>query len=61
MLTRICLLQTAACELLLQHRVELKYKGKKVETILNRLHVAEPTPRDNKQRPAFIPEAAIRY
>jgi nucleolar GTP-binding protein len=40
--------------------VELKYKGKKVETILNRLHVAEPTARDTKQRPAFIPEAAIR-
>jgi len=52
--------KTTACELLLQHRVELKYKGKKVETILNRLHVAEPTARDTKQRPAFIPEAAIR-
>jgi nucleolar GTP-binding protein len=46
--------------LLLQHRVELKYKGKKVETILNRLHVAEPVARDSKQRPAFIPEAAIK-
>ena len=37
-----------ACELLLQHRVEHKFKSKKVETVLNRLHVAEPVARDNK-------------
>jgi len=52
--------KTAACELLLQHRVEQKFKNKKVDGILNRLHVAEPTARDNKDRPAFIPEAAIK-
>jgi len=45
---------------LLQHRVEQKFKSKKVDGILNRLHVAEPTARDNKDRPAFIPEAAIK-
>merc|ERR1712179_473285 len=49
-----------SCDLLLQHRVELKYKSKKVDTILNRLHVAEPVARDNKERPAFIPEAALK-
>merc|ERR1719285_917824 len=49
-----------ACELLLQHRVEHKFKSKKVETVLNRLHVAEPVARDNKARPAFVPEAALR-
>merc|ERR1719447_2000776 len=49
-----------ACELLLQHRVEHKFKSKKVETVLNRLHVAEPVARDTKARPAFVPEAALR-
>jgi len=52
--------KTSACELLLHHRVESKFKTKKVDGILNRLHVAEPTARDTKQRPAFIPESAIR-
>merc|ERR1712083_726275 len=52
--------KTNACEKLLQHRVELKYKSKKVDTILNRLNVAVPEKRDNKERPAFIPEAALR-
>jgi len=52
--------KTRACDLLLQHRVELKYKSKKVETILNRLHVAEPVARDTKERPAFVPAAALK-
>lgn len=37
-----------ACDLLLAHRMEAKLKGKKVEGILNRLHVAMPKPRDSK-------------
>ena len=44
-----------ACEILLQHRVELKFKTKKADGILNRIHVAEPQSRDTKSRPAFIP------
>merc|ERR1712112_501448 len=52
--------KTKACEMLLQHRVEMKFKSNKVGTIMNRLHVAEPVARDNKERPPFIPEAAIR-
>jgi len=52
--------KTEACDTLLQHRVEAKFRSKKVDSILNRLHVAEPTSRDNKNRPAFIPEAAIK-
>jgi len=52
--------KTSACELLLQHRVEAKFRTKKVDGILNRLNVAEPAPRDTKDRPAFIPESAIR-
>ena len=49
-----------ACKLLLQHRVEHKFKSKKVETVLNRLHVAEPVARETKARPAFAPEAALK-
>lgn len=37
-----------ACERLLAHRVELKVKSSKVNDVLNRLHLAEPTKRDNK-------------
>lgn len=49
-----------ACEILLQHRVELKFKTKKADGILNRIHVAEPEKRDEKSRPAFIPQAALQ-
>jgi len=53
--------KTKACDILLQHRVELKYKSiKKVDGVLNRLNVAEPVARDTKLRPAFIPEAALK-
>ncbi|KAM3955767.1 nucleolar GTP-binding protein 1 [Aphomia sociella] len=46
-----------ACERLLGHRVTEKMRTKKVDGILNRLHVAVPTPRDNKSRPPVIPPA----
>ncbi|XP_067132625.1 GTP-binding protein 4 [Centruroides vittatus] len=49
-------LRNEACDRLLAHRVELKMKNKKVDGILNRLHVAVPVPRDNKERPPYIPE-----
>jgi len=52
--------KTSACELLLQHRVEAKFRSKKVDGILNRLHVTDPEARDDKERPAFIPEAAVK-
>merc|ERR1719427_34705 len=42
--------KTAACDFLLQHRVEMKFKSKK----------GEPVARDSKARPAFVPEAALR-
>nr|CAG4646106.1 EOG090X02QX [Macrothrix elegans] len=51
--------KTQACELLLSHRVEAKIKSKKVEGVLNRLHVAMPKPRDGVERPPCIPEKAI--
>lgn len=48
-----------ACERLLAQRVEIKMKSKKVNDVINRLHVAVPTPRDNKERPPFIPKAVL--
>ncbi|XP_052742794.1 nucleolar GTP-binding protein 1 [Bicyclus anynana] len=44
-----------ACERLLGHRVTEKMRTKKVDGILNRLHVAVPSPRDNKARPPVLP------
>lgn len=48
-----------ACEALLAQRVEVKLKSSKMTDIVNRLHVAIPKPRDNVERPPFIPEAAL--
>jgi len=51
--------KTEACEQLLAHRVEVKMKSKKVNDIVNRLHVAIPVQRDNKSRPPCIPDAVL--
>ncbi|XP_077581123.1 GTP-binding protein 4 [Stigmatopora nigra] len=48
-----------ACDRLLAARVDSKMKGKKVHDVLNRLHLALPTKRDNKERPPFIPEGFL--
>nr|CAG4640701.1 EOG090X02QX [Eulimnadia texana] len=52
--------KTEACERLMAHRVEVKMRSKKVDGILNRLHVAMPAPRDNQARPPCIPEAVVQ-
>jgi nucleolar GTP-binding protein len=52
--------KTEACERLLGFRVDQKIRSKKVDNILNRLHVAIPEKRDNKERPAFIPETVAK-
>ncbi len=49
-------LKTAACDALLAHRIETKMKGNKVNSIINRIHVAQPKARDEVERPPFIPE-----
>lgn len=51
--------KTEACERLMAHRIEVKMKSKKVDGVLNRLHVAMPAPRDNVERPACIPQKAL--
>ncbi|XP_047513846.1 nucleolar GTP-binding protein 1 [Pieris napi] len=48
-----------ACERLLGHRVTEKMRTKKVDGILNRLHVAVPSPRDDKIRPPVIPPRVL--
>ena len=54
----IIAVKTQACDLLLAQRVEMKMKGKKLPDVLNRLHVAVPTPRDETERTPFIPPGA---
>uniref|UniRef100_A0A3Q2QMX4 Nucleolar GTP-binding protein 1 n=1 Tax=Fundulus heteroclitus TaxID=8078 RepID=A0A3Q2QMX4_FUNHE len=51
--------ENQACDQLLAHRVSTKIKGKKVHDVLNRLHLAMPAKRDEKDRPPFIPEGAL--
>lgn len=48
-----------ACERLLSYRVDQKMRTKKVDGILNRLHVAVPQLRDNVDRPPCIPDSVL--
>ncbi|CAK5264054.1 unnamed protein product [Mycena citricolor] len=50
-------LKTKACDALLAHRVESKVNGTKINSVINRIHVALPKPRDEVIRAPFIPEA----
>lgn len=49
-----------ACERLLAYRVDQKIRTKKVEGLLNRLHVTQPVPRDEKVRAPCIPENILK-
>ncbi|KAH8373617.1 hypothetical protein KR200_008943 [Drosophila serrata] len=57
--TGVMEVKTEACERLLSYRVDQKMRTKKVDNILNRLHVAMPAPRDEKLRAPCIPEQAL--
>jgi hypothetical protein len=46
-----------ACDALLAHRVDSKLKGSKINSVINRIHVAQPKARDDVVRAPFIPEA----
>ncbi|KAJ2062870.1 Nucleolar GTP-binding protein 1 [Coemansia sp. S146] len=48
-----------ACDKLLLQRVEMKLKGSKVNSVLNKLNVAQPGRRDTVERPACIPTAVL--
>jgi nucleolar GTP-binding protein len=47
-----------ACERLLASRVEQKLKGTRINDVLNKIHLAQPMPRDDVPRLPFIPEGA---
>lgn len=49
-----------ACDRLLAHRVDMKLKSRKVNDVLNRLHIAQPQKRDERVRAPFIPEGVIQ-
>ncbi|CAA7054063.1 unnamed protein product [Microthlaspi erraticum] len=51
--------KNAACERLLDQRVEAKMKSKKINDHLNRFHVAMPKPRDNIERLPCIPQVVL--
>ncbi|GLB45009.1 hypothetical protein LshimejAT787_1900870 [Lyophyllum shimeji] len=50
-------LKNKACDALLAHRVDTKLKGSKINSVINRIHVAQPKPRDEVVRAPFIPDA----
>ncbi|KII92505.1 hypothetical protein PLICRDRAFT_103369 [Plicaturopsis crispa FD-325 SS-3] len=49
-------LKNKACDALLAHRVDTKLKGSKINSVINRIHVAQPKARDDVVRTPFIPE-----
>lgn len=51
--------KNVACERLLEQRVEMKMKSKKINDCLNRIHVAMPKTRDGKERLPCIPQAVL--
>ncbi|KAL1524146.1 hypothetical protein AB1Y20_019055 [Prymnesium parvum] len=51
--------KNAACDLLLAQRVENKLSGSKVEQVINRVRVAEPSPRDSRTRGVHIPQSVL--
>ena len=52
----LTVLTTTLCDALLEHRVDTKVKGNKVNAILNRLNVAQPKARDVVVRVPVIPD-----
>jgi len=44
----------------LEQRVEQKIRSKKTNEFMNRLHVAVPAPRDNKERIPIVPESVLK-
>ncbi|KAN0091376.1 P-loop containing nucleoside triphosphate hydrolase protein [Tylopilus felleus] len=49
-------LKNKACDALLAHRVDSKLKGSKINSVINRIHVAQPMPRDDVVRAPCIPD-----
>ena len=53
----VSLVKQVCCDKLLAARVEQKLASRRAGEVLNRLHVAQPKPRDAVSRPAVIPHS----
>jgi len=53
----IATVKKAACEALLEQRTQTKLKGKRMLDVANRIHLAQPMKRDDKERPPVIPDS----
>jgi len=51
----IVAVKQSACEALLQHRTQIKLRGKHIQEVANRVHLAIPVPRDDKERLPVTP------
>jgi len=49
--------KNTACDMLLHSRVERKLKSKRINDVVNRIHVTQPVARDNKVRGTHIPNS----
>jgi len=52
----ISLVKETACDALLQQRVETKLHNRKLDDVMNRIHLSQPIPRDDIQRLPTVPE-----
>lgn len=52
--------KATACDMLLRFRCERSLQSAKMKHIANRINIATPTPRDDKQRGVSIPEAVLK-
>merc|ERR1711988_1832228 len=48
-----------SCDILLSQRAESRLQGSHISSVLNRVHVAVPKPRDNNKRPPQIPQSVL--
>lgn len=55
----IMAVRNLACEKLMAVRVEAKLHGPRIRDVLHRLHLTTPQARDDRLRPAFIPQAVL--
>lgn len=49
----------AACDKLLESRVDSRIAGKKIDGVMNRLQVFYPKPRDHVKREAYVPDSVM--
>jgi nucleolar GTP-binding protein len=52
----VMLVKQTACDALLSQRVETKLHNRKLDDVMNRIHLSQPVPRDDISRPPTVPE-----